>query len=162
MISEKMTEALNKQVNAELYSWYLYLAMSAHFENQNFSGTAKWLKMQANEEMGHAMKFFDYLNQVGKQAKLLKIDAAPEKLGNHVEVFDQVVKHELLITKNINDLADLAMAEKDHATSNFLIWFVNEQVEEVATATQIFEKIKMVSTAPAGLFMIDRELGMRA
>ncbi|RJP63684.1 MAG: ferritin [Ignavibacteriales bacterium] len=162
MISEKMAEALNKQINAELYSWYLYLAMAAHFEDQNFTGTAKWLKLQANEEMGHAMKFFQYLNDVDKKVQLSKIDAPPEKLGNHTEVFEQVVKHELLITKNINDLADLAVAEKDHATGNFLIWFVNEQVEEVAAAKQIFEKIKMVNNVPGGFFMIDRELGMRA
>lgn len=162
MISDKMTEALNKHMNAELYSWYLYLAMSAHFEHQNYNGTAKWLKVQAAEEMGHAMKFFDYLNQVGKKVELFKVDAAPAKLGNHQEVFDQVVKHELFITKAINDLADLAVTEKDHATSNFLTWFVSEQIEEVATTTRIFEKIKMVNLAPAGLFLIDHELGMRA
>ncbi len=162
MISDKMAAALNKQLNAELYSWYLYLAMAAHFENQNFAGTAKWLKLQANEEMNHAMKFFNYLNDVDKKAELIKIDAPPEKLGNHLEVFEQVVNHELFITKSINQLADLAVEEKDHATGNFLIWFVNEQVEEVGTAKQIFEKIKMVSNVPGGFFMIDRELGMRA
>lgn len=162
MISEKMTEALNKQMNAELYSWYLYLAMSSHFESQNFGGTAKWLKLQANEEMGHAMKIYAYINQVGKKAELQKIDAPPAKFTNHVDVFNEVVKHELFITKSVNELADLAVAEKDHATGNFLAWFVNEQVEEVATATQLYEKIKIVSVAPGGLYMIDRELGMRA
>ncbi len=162
MISEKMAEALNKQINAELYSWYLYLAMSTHFEDQNFAGTAKWLKLQANEEMDHAMKFLHYLNEVGKKVELSKIDSPSEKFGNHVEVFEQVVEHELYITKRINDLADIAFEEKDHATLNFLSWFVKEQVEEVGTAKQILEKIKMAGNFGGGLFMIDRELGMRA
>ncbi|MCX6149727.1 MAG: ferritin [Ignavibacteriales bacterium] len=161
MISDKMTGALNKQMNAELYSWYLYLAMAAHFESKNYPGTAKWLKLQANEEMAHAMKFFNYIQQVGKKAELFKIDAPPTKLGNQLEVFQQVLDHELKITKSINDLADIAVIEKDHATNSFLIWFVNEQVEEVSVAKMILEKTKMVGSSQNGLFFLDRELGKR-
>ena len=162
MISKKMTESLNKQINEELYSWYLYLSMSAFFSNSNYVGTSNWLKLQANEEMNHALKFYNYLNEVGQKIELVKIETPPAAFGSHLEAFEQVVKHELHITKCINDLADLAVSEKDHATNIFLSWFVKEQVEEVGTAKLILERIKMVGTSTNTLYLLDRELGKRA
>jgi ferritin len=162
MISKKMTDALNKQINEELYSWYLYLAMSAFFAASNYTGTANWLKLQANEEMNHAMKFYSYLNEVGQKIELQKVEQPPADYKNHLAAFQQVLNHELHITKCINDLADLATSEKDHATANFLIWFVNEQIEEVGTAKLILEKVKMVGTSTHTLYLLDRELGKRA
>jgi ferritin len=162
MISKKMTEILNKQINEELYSWYLYLSMSEFFMNQNYVGTANWLKLQANEELNHAMKFLNYLNEVGQKVELVKIETPPAEFGNHLEAFQKVVNHELHITKCINDLADLAVSEKDHATGIFLSWYVKEQVEEVGTAKLILERIKMVGTSTNTLYLLDRELGKRA
>jgi ferritin len=112
--------------------------------------------------MTHAMKFLHYLNEVGQKVELSKIEAPPADFGNHLEAFQKVVNHELHITKCINDLADLAVSEKDHATNNFLSWFVKEQVEEVGTAKLILEKIKMIGTSTNTLYLLDRELGKRA
>jgi ferritin len=162
MISKKMADALNKQINEELYSWYLYLAMSAYFSALNYVGTANWLKLQANEEMNHAMKIYGYLNEVGQKIELQKVEQPPSDYKNHLAAFQQVLDHELHITKCINDLADLATTEKDHATSNFLIWFVNEQVEEVGNARLLLEKVKMVGSSTHTLYLLDRELGKRA
>lgn len=162
MISERMDAALNKQFGAELYSWYLYLAMAAHFEAQNFMGFAKWLKVQAQEELEHAMKFYDYITRVNGKLILGQIPAPPEQPGSHLDVFEHIYEHEVQITNSINDLVNLALEEKDHATNFFLQWFVNEQVEEVTTALTILERLRFIGDNHTGIFMLDRELGMRA
>ncbi len=162
MISEKMQAALNEQLNKELFAYYLYLSMSAHFETQNLSGFSSWLRAQAMEENTHAMKFFDFILHVGGKVSLLKIDAPKSGWKSPEEAFKDVLEHERSVTKSINDLVNLAVVEKDHASNNFLQWFVSEQVEEEATASKIYEKVKMIEENKNGLFLLDRELGQRA
>lgn len=161
MITEKIQKALNDQLNAELHSWYLYLAMASHFEHQNFFGFAKWMKIQAQEEMSHAMKIYEYLNQVNAKVILRQIASASKDWANTLAVFQDVYDHEIEITNSINKLVDLTITEKDHATNYFLIWFVNEQVEEVATAELILGKLKFIGENHNGIFFLDHELGKR-
>lgn len=162
MISAKMAKALNEQINAELYSSYLYLAMSAYFEATNFKGFAAWMKIQSSEEYEHAMKIYNYLIQVGARVKLAALEKPNEEWKSPLAVFEDAHKHELYITDRINKLANQAVAEQDHATNIFLHWFVNEQIEEVASITLIIEKFNMIGDNKSALFILDRELGMRA
>ena len=161
MISEKMTKALNDQIVAELYSSYLYLQMSAYFADKNYTGMANWMKLQSDEEYQHAMKFFDYLLEVGAEVELGAIEKPDNKWDSPLAVFEAAHKHELHVTKLINDLTDIALSEKDHATNIFLQWFVTEQVEEVSTVEEIVQKFKMIGDNNAGLYMLDMELGGR-
>ena len=161
MLNKKMQEAINSQINAEIYSSYLYLSMSAYFESINLSGFASWMRAQAQEEMVHAMKFYDYVNERGGRVILGPIDAPPSEWESAVAVFDATYKHEQKVTGLINDLVDLAIEEKDHATNNLLQWFVSEQVEEEASASGVLNKAKLTGDAPGGLFMLDQELGAR-
>jgi ferritin len=161
MLNDKMQEALNSQINAEIYSSYLYLSMSAYFESINLSGFASWMRAQAQEEMVHAMKFYDYVNERGGRVILGPIEAPPSEWESAVAVFDATYKHEQKVTGLINDLVDLAIEEKDHATNNLLQWFVSEQVEEEASASGVLNKAKLTGDAPGGLFMLDQELGAR-
>jgi len=153
MISKKMEEALNEQVNAELYSSYLYLSMESFFKSQNLNGFANWMRIQTQEEVLHATKIYDFINERGGRVLLKAIEA--------LAVFKAVYEHEQKVTGLVNDLVDLAIKEKDHATNSFLQWFVNEQVEEESTADEIVQQLKMVENAPGGIFMFDRELGQR-
>ena len=161
MLKQNIEDALNKQIHAEIGSWYLYLSMAGFCEGKNLSGFGKWLKIQAEEEMSHAMKFIGYVNAVDGKVKLQGLEEPKHDWNSVQELFDEVREHEEMITNMINGLADLAVAEKDHATNNMLAWFVNEQVEEVATAKYIAEKLKVMAANPAGVYMMDRELGMR-
>ncbi len=161
MISTRLEEALNKQINAELYSAYLYLSMAAYFETINLPGFANWMRAQDAEERSHAMKIFDYLHERGGQVKLTAIDAPSSTWDSIVAVFEDVHKHEQYVTSLINDLVDLAAAEKDHAAGNFLQWFVAEQVEEEATADGLLQQLLMIKDAPAAIYMLDKELGQR-
>lgn len=161
MISKKMQDALNKQINAEFYSSYLYLAMSAHFEDTNMNGFANWMSMQSAEEYGHAMKIYNYLNDVGAKVELHAIDQPKGSWNQPVDAFKDALEHEKKVTKMINDLTDLAVEEKDHATNIFLHWFVTEQVEEVASVEDIVTKFEMIGDNKGALFMFDRELGQR-
>ena len=161
MLSKKMQEALNSQVNAEIYSSYLYLSMSAYFEAINLKGFANWMRMQAKEEMVHAMKFYDYINERGGRVLFDTIEAPPSKWDSAITVFNDTYQHEQKVTGLINDLVNLAISEKDHATNNFLQWFVSEQVEEEASASEVLNKIKLTDNVPSGLFMLDQELGAR-
>jgi ferritin len=161
MLSQKMQEALNEQVNAELYSAYLYLAMSAHCDAVNLHGFAHWLRLQYQEETGHALKIFDYIAERGATVHLKPIEGPPTEWESPQAVFEAVLKHEQHVTSLINKLVDLAIQESDHASNNFLQWFVAEQVEEEATADDILQKIKLIAGAPGGLFMLDQELGQR-
>jgi ferritin len=161
MLSEKMQAAMNEQVNAEFYSAYLYLSMSAYFESQNLAGCANWMRAQALEEQTHAMKFFHHIAERGGRVTLKAIAAPPAEWDSPLTVFEHVLGHEQKVTGLINDLVNLALEEKDHASNLFLQWFVNEQVEEEASATDVLEKVRRVHDAPHGLWMLDRELGQR-
>jgi len=161
MFSKQMESALNDQINAEMYSAYLYLAMSAYFQSTNLSGFANWMKIQAQEEMVHAMKFYDYINERGGRVALQDIEAPPKDWDSPLDVFDATLLHEQKVTSLINTLVDIAMEERDHATNIFLQWFVSEQVEEEDTANEMLQKIKLMGDAPGGMFMLDNEMGQR-
>ncbi len=161
MLSEKMQQALNKQINAELYSSYLYRSMEAYFLAGNLKGFARWMSAQANEEHSHAMKFFEYINERSGRVTLTEIASPPTEWANPLAVFKAVYQHEQKVTGMINDLAKLAESEKDYATSVLLQWFVKEQVEEEASALEIVEKLKMIKDSAQGLFMMDSILGQR-
>ncbi|TDJ56911.1 MAG: ferritin [Ignavibacteria bacterium] len=161
MISQKIQDALNTQLNAEFYSSYFYLSMSAYFESNDLQGFSRWFRVQANEEYSHAMKIFNYIYQIGGVVKLMKIDGPKTDWDSFLEVFEDTFEHEQKVTKSINTLLDLSMTEKDYATVNFLQWFVSEQVEEEATSQQNVKKMKMIGDSKSGLFMLDKELGSR-
>ncbi|MFC1781316.1 ferritin [Planctomycetota bacterium] len=161
MLSKKMDEALNGQVNAEMYSAYLYLSMESFFVSLNLNGCANWMRVQAQEEMSHGMKIYDFINERGGRVVLKPIEGPPTEWNSPLAVFEAIYKHEQKVTGLINGLVDLAIAEKDHATNSFLQWFVNEQVEEEASADAIVQQMKMMEKAPGGMFMLDRELSQR-
>ena len=161
MLSNKMQNALNKQVVAELYSAYIYLSMSAYFRSLNLGGHAKWMRIQSLEEVTHAMRIFDYLNERGGRVLVDTIDKPALKWASPKAAFEAAYKHEQKVTGMINKLVDLAIKEKDHATEIFLQWFVAEQVEEEATADEVVQKHKLIGKDGGGLFMIDRELEQR-
>lgn len=161
MISKKMQEALNGQLNAELYSSYLYLSMAAYFLSLNMGGFANWMQVQAQEEDMHAMKFYNFINERGGRVVLKAIDGPPTEWDSPLATFEAVLEHEQKVTGLINDLVELALAEHDHATNIFLQWFVTEQVEEEDSANDVIQQIKMIGEAEGGLFMLDRELGQR-
>lgn len=161
MLSRSMEEALNRQINRELYSSYLYLGMGAYFESVNLKGFASWMQVQSGEERGHAMKFYDYV--LARQGKVVldAIEAPKAKWISAGKVFDEVYAHEQKVTGMIGSLVDLAVKEKDHATFEFLQWFVREQVEEEANAALIVDKIKTLGDIPGHLFYLDHELSKR-
>jgi ferritin len=161
MMDEKMQEALNKQLNAEIYSAYLYLSMSAYFQSVNLGGFANWMRVQWQEELAHGLKFYDYVNERGGRVVLQAVEAPPSEWDSPLAVFEHVYEHEQKVTGMINKLVDLAVEVRDHATNNFLQWFVSEQVEEEASADEVLQKVKLVGDDASGLFMIDRELTQR-
>jgi ferritin len=162
MITKKMETALNEQINAEMYSAYLYLAMAAHFESENLSGFAKWMRVQTQEETAHAMKLFEYVSERGGKVTLKAIDAPPATWKSPLAAFEASYKHEQFITDRINKLTELAAEQKDHATGVLLQWYIKEQVEEEASVDKIVRTLKATHEAPGALYMIDRELGQRA
>ncbi len=161
MISKKVEEALNGQINAELYSAYLYLSMEAYFESVSLPGFATWMRVQTQEELMHIMKIYGFVNERGGRVLLKSIDQPPTEWESPLAVFEASYKHEQKVTGLINDLVNLAIEQKDHATNSFLQWFVNEQVEEEDSADQVVQKLKMIKNDPGGLFLVDRELGQR-
>ena len=161
MISEKLQDAINEQINRELYSGYLYLSMAAYFDSMNLPGFASFMKVQEEEERFHAMKFYDFLNERGGRVVLKKIAQPEVDFDSPIEVFEQSLKHEQLVTKSINELMDLAIAENDHAAKSFLNWYVDEQVEEEDTMDGIVNKLKMIGAKGHGMLMMDKELGAR-
>ncbi|MCP4591739.1 MAG: ferritin [bacterium] len=161
MMVSKIESAFNEQLNAELFSSYLYLSMAAYFESQNLKGMAQWMRMQVQEENMHAMKFFGFINERGGRVTLGKIKEPKTEWSSPLEVFEDTCQHEAKVTSLVNDLVDLAIKEKDHAANGFLQWFVTEQVEEEATVQEIRDKLKLVSDNPVAMFMIDQELGQR-
>jgi ferritin len=161
-ISEKMEKALNEQLNAEICSSYLYLSMAAYFENISYNGFSNWMRLQSEEEYSHAMKIYDYINRVGGRVVLDKIDKPEHEWDSPLHIFEGTLEHEIYITNRINDLANLAVEEKDHATNIFINWFITEQVEEVGTVQDIVDQFKLVGDDNRGLFFLDKELGKRA
>ena len=161
MLSKQMEEAINKQINAEIYSSYLYLSMCAYFESIGLAGSASWMRQQAQEEMFHGMKMFDYVNERGGRVVLQAVEQPQTEWTSASDVFENVLSHERKVTGLINDLVNLALDERDHATNIFLQWFVSEQVEEEASAGDIVDKLKLIGNDANGLFMLDRELGQR-
>jgi ferritin len=162
MISAKMQDALNQQINAELYSSYLYLSMGAYFSQISLNGFAQWMESQALEEMSHAMKFYGFVHERGGSVVLKAIEGPPTTWESPLAVFEETYKHEQVVTGLINDLVDLAIEERDHATNNFLQWFVSEQVEEEASADEVVQKLKLVADNKSALFLLDQELGQRS
>jgi len=161
MIDKKMQDALNEQVNAELFSAYLYLSMEAYFQSIGLSGFANWMRCQTQEELVHAMKLFDYLNQRNGRVTLKQIAAPKTVWKSPLDAFQDAYSHEQKVTTLINKLVDVAHSLKDHATSNFLQWFVAEQVEEEASASAVVDKLKLVGKAGEGMFQLDKELAQR-
>jgi len=162
MLSEKLQKKFNEQINAEIFSAYLYQAMAAYFEATNLDGFATWMDVQAQEELAHARKFYDFINERGGRVILDSLEAPKSDWDSPLTAFEDAYKHEQKITAMINDLVDLAVDKKDHASFSFLQWFVDEQVEEEASVDEIIQKLKIVGESGNGLFMINRELGQRS
>ncbi|MGD0590768.1 MAG: ferritin [Bacteroidota bacterium] len=161
MLSKSLQDAINEQINLELSSAYVYLSMSAHFEDETLSGFANWMRVQYHEENGHAMKFFKYVYDRGGKVHLKAISQPAAKFKTPLDVFNLVLEHEQEVTASINKLYELAVKEKDYASQSFLQWFINEQVEEEKNATDIMNMLKMIGSTPISLMMADRQLGAR-
>jgi len=161
MISEKIQKALNNQIQAEMFSSYLYLSMSACFRNANMDGMAHWMSVQSREEYGHAMKIFGYIIERGGKVELEAMEKPQTDWASPLEGFKAAYKHEQYITGRINDLVKLAFDEGDTASIFFLQWFVTEQVEEEANASKIVAMLEMIGESKNGLFMVDHNLGKR-
>lgn len=161
MLSTEMQNALNEQINAELYSSYFYLAMEAYFQSQSLAGFANWMRCQTQEELVHAMRIYDFVNERNGRVKLKEIEKPPLEWKTPLKVFEDTYAHEQKVTALINKLVDLAIQESDHATHNFLQWFVAEQVEEEASACAVVDRLKLIGSSGEGLFQIDKELAQR-
>jgi len=161
MLSEQIQKAINDQINAELYSSYLYLSMAAYFESEDLPGASAWMKAQAQEEILHASKFFHFVSERDGRVLLGAIDAPETSWDSPQAAFFAAHEHEHKVSGLINDLVTLAEEEKDRAFYNFLQWFVSEQVEEEASTWEVYRKFKLVGTVGSGLFMVDKELGAR-
>lgn len=161
MLKPEMEDKLNAQVNAEMQSAYKYLAMSAYCKCKSLNGFAHWLYMQAQEELMHGMKIYDYIVDQGATVHLLPIAASKADYSSLKEVFESVLKSELDISAKLDELAGYAFETRDNTTYTFLQWFLTEQVEEVSLANEILDKINLVGESGEGLYMLDRELGQR-
>ncbi len=161
MLKKKILKALNEQINAEMYSSYLYLSMESYFQSVSLGGFAAWMRAQVQEELMHAMKFYDFVNERGGRVTLNAINKPERDWESPLAAFQHILRHEQLVTSLINDLVDLAAREKDHATGIFLQWFVSEQVEEEATVGEIVNRLELIGNDSSGLFFLDAELGKR-
>lgn len=161
MLTKKMEKALNDQMVFEFYSGYIYLSMSSWFKTKELPGFANWFRVQAQEELVHAVKFFDYINEVGGHAQLGSIKEPPITFKSIKAVCELSLEHERIVTSNINKLVTMARKENDHATDNFLQWFINEQIEEEANASQNLAKVKLVENDGRGILMLDAEFATR-
>jgi ferritin len=161
VLSGKMQQALNDQIQKELYSSYMYLSMAAYFEAKNLMGAANWMRIQQAEELDHAMKFFDFVHDRGGQVILQAIPQPPSDFGSPLAAFKETLAHEQKVTQSIHDLFALAVQEKDYPTQVMLQWFVDEQVEEERNASDVVAELELVGDSPAGLYMVDRALGSR-
>lgn len=161
MLSDRMNQAINDQVKWEMYSSYLYLSMSAYCQDLGLSGFANWMRVQAQEEMFHAMKFYDYVLERGGKITLQAIDAPPATWSGPLEVFEKTLEHERHVTARINDLVNVAIDERDHATNIFLQWFVSEQVEEEDSVNDMLNKLRLINGEGQGMLMLDKDLATR-
>jgi len=162
MISKDLQEALIEQLNKEYHSAYIYLGMSAYCSKEGFNGAGNWFLIQYQEEVAHGMKLFKYLEDQNVSIILPSISAVEVEYSSLLDVFKKSLAHEQTMTKNLNNLSDLAMKNKDHATYNLLQWYVTEQVEEEATVSGIIDHIKLVDGNGYGLYTIDKELSGRS
>ena len=162
MLTTPLLKAINEQINHEMYSSYLYLAMAAYCESKNFPGFAKWMKMQSAEETNHAMKLYDYIHDRGGIVALMAIDQPPAEFKSPLKMFEQALEHERKISGLITKLYELSIKENDYPTQVMLQWFITEQVEEEKTAIGIVEQLKMIGDSPVSLMMMDRQLGARS
>lgn len=161
MLNKKIQDALIQQVNAEVYASYLYYGMRAYFEELALTGAAHWMKCQWLEELGHANKIYEYIHERGGKVELPAVQSVTTGYASPLAAFEAAYAHEIKVTAMIDRLVELAAAEKDHATVNFLQFYVAEQVEEEASADAVVQKLKLIGDAKGGLFMLDRELGAR-
>ena len=161
MLSPKLQDAFNRQINAELFSSYLYLSMAAYFESEDLKGMAHWMRIQAGEENQHAMRIFDFINDRSGRVTLTPIEGPKTEWKSPLEIFEEAYKHEQKITGMIGDLMNLAGAEKDGAAHDFLEWFCREQVEEEAAAQLIVAQLKLAGDNGLGRYLIDQQLGQR-
>jgi len=162
MLSQTLRQALNEQINHEMYSSYLYLSMAAYCESRNFPGFAHWMKIQSREETEHAMKIYDFIHNRNASVTLLAINQPPGDFKSPLAMFELALEHERKISNLINKLYELAVKENDYPTQIMLEWFITEQVEEEKTALGIVEQLKLVGDSPVSLLMIDRQLGTRS
>lgn len=161
MINEKLEKVINQQINAEMYSAYLYLSMSAYLESINLPGFASWMRVQFEEEQFHALRFFTFLNERGGRVELDAIEKPQFVWNNVIEVFEHTLEHERHVTSLLNNIADIAETEKDRPTRNLMVWFIDEQVEEESSAEKIINELKLINGEGHGMLMLDRELGTR-
>ncbi len=161
MLGKKMEKALNEQINAELYSSYLYLSMASWSESEGLDGFANWFKIQAQEELTHAMRFYAYVYERGGRVRMAAIEAPKTEWKSALAAFEDTLEHEQKVTGLINKLVKLARDASDYATENVLQWFVAEQVEEEDTADRLRQKVELVGGKGHGLYMLDRELAAR-
>jgi len=161
MVNQKIEKIINEQINAEMYSSYLYLAMSSYCANLGLAGFANWLKIQAKEELSHADFMFNYLIERNGRVVLDTIEKPPLDWKNVIDIFEETFKHEQYISSRINNILTVALEENDHATASFFKWFIDEQVEEEATAADVLSKLKLTKAEGAALFFMDQELAKR-
>jgi ferritin len=161
MLSQKIVDRINLQINREMFSAYLYMAMSAKMTEDGYTGVGTWLMTQYHEEMFHAMKLYNYLLDQGATPKLAQIDKPEVKARNIKEIFEATLEHEKFVTASIRELLELALAEKDYATENLVRWYVDEQVEEEKNATDILQTIDLMGDGKNGIFMLNVQLGKR-
>ncbi len=162
MLKKEITDALNEQINKEIYSAFLYMSMSAYTNDLVLKGFANWFMVQYHEEMYHAMKMYEYIQSQGESVVLKTVDAPPTSFDSPLDAFEKTLAHEQVVTQSINDLMDLAIQHRDHATKIFLEWYVTEQVEEEDTAGDMIAQLQMIGDDPHALLMMDRELAGRA
>lgn len=161
MLSKTLQDALNEQIKNELYSAYVYLSMSAHFEAVNLRGFAHWMRLQSQEEVEHAMRIFDFVNDRGGRVVLEALDRPPSQFKSPLDIFQKALEHERKVTGMIHRLYELAVKEADYPAQVMLQWFISEQVEEEKSAAEIVEQLKLIGDQGAGLLILDRHLGER-
>lgn len=161
MLEQKMKIALNQQINEELWSAYLYLSMSYDMDDKGYEGMASWFALQAKEEFEHATRFGKFIGEREGKVMLSPIAPVQQEWNTPKDAFEKTLKHEKEVTANIHKMMDLAIELKDYATQNMLKWFIDEQIEEEDTARKILEKLTRIENNPAGLYMLDQQLGKR-
>ncbi|MGM0598096.1 MAG: ferritin [Myxococcota bacterium] len=161
MLSKSLEQAINEQINKELFSEYIYFSMAAYLASIGLEGMEHFFIVQAQEEHFHAMKMYDFINERGGRVKLEQIDKPQFEFKSPIDIFEIALSHEKFISKSINELMDLAIKENDHATKSFLNWYVDEQVEEEDTMDTILNKLKLINGQGQGLLNLDKELGAR-